>query len=267
VFIAREDLQGFGAQGRIVALDGPLTVESVSRNHPKPKKELEPHFADTLYAYENGRYIDRTEEAGLRTSPPLSSTEAVTGDFDNNGAMDLYVLHAYTFGNLPNALYLNMGGGRFVLMQEPGLAKGPDVGVADTAVVFDVDGDGRQDMYLQNGAYGPWMSSEGHSLLLRNTGSAAAFAAIQPIGRDSNYWAIGASVTVDTPHGPLNQQMMGMHNRCAASVLPLHFGLGDTNEAQATVRWPSGRVKTITIRAGEIVQVEEPPASGSQPTS
>lgn len=71
-----------------------------------------------VYDRETGEYIEETEVAGL--SDPASSRSVVSGDFDNDGDVDLYLESSTAYYSLPNILYDNQGDGTFVPVEDAG---------------------------------------------------------------------------------------------------------------------------------------------------
>jgi len=102
---------------------------------------------DVLYRNEgDGTFRDVTHEVGL--SRGGNGLSVVAGDFDGDGDQDLFVANDAS----PNFLYRN-DGGRFKEMAKwAGVAYDP--GGSDTAAmgvdVADINGDGRQDLYVTN---------------------------------------------------------------------------------------------------------------------
>ncbi len=89
-------------------------------------------------------FQDRTEAAGLNVDNDRYSFACAWGDYNADGAPDLYV--ANDFGR--NNLYRNNGDGTFaVVSAEAGVE---DVGAGMSASWFDFDNDGKQDMYVSN---------------------------------------------------------------------------------------------------------------------
>ena len=100
-----------------------------------------PRFANRLYRNDrNGHFTDVTSAAGLAPAEGYAMG-AATGDYDNDGHVDLYVT---TYGH--NLLYRNLGNGRF--LDVTGRA-GAGVGGWSTSSAFvDYDGDGRLDLFV-----------------------------------------------------------------------------------------------------------------------
>ena len=92
----------------------------------------------------NRTFQDRTEAAGLNVDNDRYSFACAWGDYNSDGAPDLYV--ANDFGR--NNLYRNNGDGKFtVVSAEAGVE---DVGAGMSASWFDFDNDGNQDVYVSN---------------------------------------------------------------------------------------------------------------------
>jgi tetratricopeptide (TPR) repeat protein len=89
----------------------------------------------------SAKFVDRTEAAGLNVDNNRFSFACAWGDFNGDGAQDLYV--ANDFGR--NNLYRNNGDGTFSsVSSEAGVE---DVGAGMSAAWFDFDNDGKMDIY------------------------------------------------------------------------------------------------------------------------
>jgi Flp pilus assembly protein TadD/peroxiredoxin len=92
----------------------------------------------------NATFQDRTEAAGLNVDNDRFSFACAWGDYNSDGAPDLYV--ANDFGR--NNLYRNNGDGKFAAVSaEAGVE---DVGAGMSACWFDFDNDGNQDVFVAN---------------------------------------------------------------------------------------------------------------------
>ncbi len=125
----------------------------------------------------DGTFEDVTERAGVSGSG--YSTAIVSGDYDNDGWPDLYVVNVGR-----NILFRNMGDGTFRdVAEEAGVA---DAGTGMGAVFVDVDRDGRLDLFVANyltydpdyklyfnpdGYPGPLAYKPEFNALYRNTGN------------------------------------------------------------------------------------------------
>ncbi len=122
--------------------DGLLDIFLVNGGKSGPDfARRDPVYWNRLYRQNPvGVYTDVTAAAGLDKMPNVYGMGAATGDFDNDGWVDLYVTN---FG--PNVLYRNNGQGGFVDVTTPVTAAG---GWSVSAGFFDYDNDGRLDLFV-----------------------------------------------------------------------------------------------------------------------
>jgi hypothetical protein len=120
--------------------DGDLDIYLVQAGHiPDPEAEREPNRM-----YRNlgdGRFEDVTEASG--TGDRGFGEGLATGDYDNDGDVDLYVTNVG-----PNVLYRNDGKGHFEDVSEAAGVAHPGWGTS--AAFFDYDRDGYLDLFLAN---------------------------------------------------------------------------------------------------------------------
>ncbi|MCA9970611.1 MAG: CRTAC1 family protein [Anaerolineales bacterium] len=215
---------------------------------------------DRLLIYRNNRFLDVSVEAGFTT--PTACRSGVSGDFDNDMDVDIYLLCSRPVGNPPNILYENQGDGTFVMVPDAGGAAGTTEGSGETVTVADYDVDGFLDLFMTNGeAPPPSPFAFGPDQLFRNTTSNGNhWLQIDLVGTYSNRDGIGAQVYA-TAGGEtqLREQGGGTHNR-AQDSRRIHFGLGSHAQVeQLVIRWPSGIVQVLTdIPADQVLRVNEP---------
>ena len=92
----------------------------------------------------NATFQDRTEAAGLNAENDRFSFACAWGDYNSDGAPDLYVANDFGRSNL----YRNNGDGSFTAFSAE--ASVEDVGAGMSASWFDFDNDGKQDVYVSN---------------------------------------------------------------------------------------------------------------------
>ncbi|MGD8376917.1 MAG: FG-GAP-like repeat-containing protein, partial [Acidobacteriota bacterium] len=101
----------------------------------------------------DGRLVDRTEEAGLRS--PGAASGAAWADVDHDGDLDLYVVRRDGGeGRTPNLLFRNRGDGTFFEDAGPSGLTGA-AGAAPSLLFSDADNDRDIDLILP-GLDGPW---------------------------------------------------------------------------------------------------------------
>jgi hypothetical protein len=79
-------------------------------------------------------------------------------------------------------------------------------------------------------------------------------------GTKANRSAIGAQVKLFWNGMQQVQEVSGGSGFCAQNMRRLHFGLGkDPKIEKAVIRWPSGKVQTVTnLKLGQINPLKEP---------
>ena len=175
----------------------------------------------------------------------------VTGDFDNDMDIDLYIVRSNTAENVPNHLYENQGNGSFIEYLDAGGAAGGPHGRAQSATMADYDRDGYLDIFVTNGK-GEYPLSEGPDQLFRNIGGDNNWLQIDLEGTFSNRDGIGARLFATTPDGKtqLRENGGGIH-WAQQDQKRIHFGLAQNEKvSELVIHWPSGiiqKLKDITV--------------------
>jgi len=95
-----------------------------------------------LYRNDGGKFVDVTEQSGLKRSTALVPITGVAGDYDNDGRPDIFLLG---YGRL--ALYHNDGNGKFSdVTSASGVPDYPYMALS--AALVDVDHDGDLDIFI-----------------------------------------------------------------------------------------------------------------------
>lgn len=140
-----------------------------------------------------GGFEDVAARSGLnRLQLPMGSN---FGDLDHDGYLDFYLGTGYPDYEavMPNVLYRNLAGSRFV---DVSLAAGFGHLQKGHAVAFaDLDGDGDLDVFEQMG--GAYPGDRFGDALFRNPGFDNRWLALRLVGTESNRSAIGARIRVD----------------------------------------------------------------------
>jgi hypothetical protein len=234
------------------------------------------------FFWEEGKsfFTERTTAAGLSRGTLLTlGFGAFFFDYDNDGAPDIFIANGHVQDDIhlfqanlsyaqPHQLYRNMGEATF---SEITSAAGPPftvLKVSRGAAHGDYDNDGDLDLLVNNNnALCELLRNEGgnqkHWLQLKLVGSAGSdprqrvptndqqnsrnvgrSSELVVVGRPSNRSAIGAEVRVTAGDRVLRDRVRSGSSYCSASMLRLHFGLGDRAQYDAIeVTWPGGRTE------------------------
>jgi ASPIC and UnbV/FG-GAP-like repeat/FlgD Ig-like domain len=254
--------------GKVEALVGQISeVDIVQIEEPSSSANI----SDLFYRNQgDGTFVNRTSAANLGSS--LSGRTCFATDFDNNGWLDLYLVHERnTEGshamNQSNALYLNNCDGTF---EEVAGEAGVDCQVGGTGASAgwaDYDLDGFPDIYVTNGSdFFPF--NEGPHVVYHNEGNENHWLRLHLVGTESNRDGIGARVWLDA--GGLTQYRIqnGAVNDMSQSCMDVHFGLGEATEIDGlTIIWPSGTRQHYEQLGIDTVHtiVEGPTAAADQP--
>jgi hypothetical protein len=191
----------------------------------------------------DGTFEDITRAAGLWR--PMQPMGANFGDLDNDGWLDMYL----TTGNpdyaalMPNLMFRNDGGDKFVDVTRAGgfgnLQKGHGVAFAD----FDHDGD--QDVFNELGGF--FRGDTFYNTLYENPGNQNHHLTLKLIGERSNRLAYGAriKVVVDTPRGERAlHRAVGSVSSFGSAQARQEIGLGDATAIRdIEIWWPASGIR------------------------
>lgn len=202
-----------------------------------------------------GTFSYRSRESGLTSLTAGSSGWGVRyEDLDNDGWKDLLIAQGHVMDNveqldptlhvkeLPLLAWNRRG--RFV-RAEPSVSATP---IAGRGVAFgDLNNDGWVDAIIG--------VSGGKPVLWHNHPGAAHWLTVDLQGKRSNRDGAGSIVTVNGQ----TQYATAAGSYASAGDKRVHFGLGDANEANIEVLWPSGtHQKLDRVKSGQILKVIEP---------
>ena len=216
---------------------------------------------NTLYRnLGNGSFEDATSAAGLAVHTQYVKWGTAFLDFDNDGWKDLFIVdgHVYPFVEQyhlgeefkqPRQLFWNRGDGQFFDMSStggPGItAKHSSRGIA----VADLDNDGSEEIVVVNLFEPPSLlknfGPRGNALLVR---------AVTASGRD----AIGARLTLTAGGREQVDEIRSGGFHISQGDFRVHFGLGHATKADLAIRWPQGKIETVTgVDANQWIVVRE----------
>jgi hypothetical protein len=252
-------LAGMGAEFRDFDNDGLPDIWHTAIEH-----ETFPLFRNRG----EGQFQNVTDISGVgRLTGEMSGWSNGMVDLDNDGWKDLVVVRGNVLDDVdkysdryhyaqPNALFRNMGKGKFADVSESAGAAfnrpAPHRGLA----YADLDNDGRVDLVVT--ALGQPVK-----LFHNVTSNQNHWIILKLVGTKSNRMGIGAQVRITGGDG-LKQynEVTTSTGYASSSDVRVHFGLGSSNLVSAIeIRWPSGlRQRLENVAADRILEVREPAA-------
>lgn len=187
---------------------------------------------------------------------------AAFGDLNNDSREDLFVVNGHLY---PEADRFEMGlkyEQRWLVFMNQGnrqfSERGEDLGLTERyksrgLALGDYDNDGDLDAVVNN--------LDGPPTLLRNDGgNQNPWLLVDVRGTASDRSAIGARVQATSGSGTQLREVRSSASYLSANDLRQHFGFRASERIeQLTVRWPSGRTRTIEdVALNQILLVEEP---------
>jgi hypothetical protein len=130
-----------------------------------------------------------------------------------------------------------------------------------SAAIFDVDGDGDQDIVTNEFDDVPMVLTSNLS-----SKKAIHYVNVRLVGTASNRDGLGAVVTLTAGGATFVKQMDGKSGYLSQSAMPLFFGLGDATAVdRIDVVWPSGRRQSVTagITMNGTTTITEPAADST----
>lgn len=195
--------------------------------------------------------------------PGLQETDncqmGVTGDFDNDMDLDIYVLCSNGATNQPNYLLENIDNQSWVRHDDGGGATGDGAGIGDAVTVADYDNDGFLDLFVSNG-YSLFFLDSAKYNLYRNQGNANHWLGLNLIGATDTRGGYGAVVySVAGGMKQVRTQNGGEHHR-SQNDQRIHFGMGGNTVVDSViVIWPCGVVQTLVdVPVDQYLDVHEP---------
>ncbi len=184
---------------------------------------------------------------------PSTGWHAEFGDVDNDGLLDLFIAK----GNVdqmpgsamqdPNNLLMQTTGGTFSeAAAQAGIAS---VARSRGAALADLDRDGRLDLIVVNrrAPLEIWMN---------RSADAGNWATVELRMSGANRFAIGAWLEIDRGQATEWRERTIGGGHASGSLLPLHLGLGDSEDVRLRVWWPDGTATDWrTIRAGQHAKI------------
>ena len=222
-----------------------------------------PHNVETLKLYHNngdGTFRDVTAEVGLdRIFDPMGAN---FGDIDNDGFLDFYLgTGTPPYGDiLPNVLFRNQGGKRFVDVTASSgtgeLHKGHGVAFAD------LENSGHEDLVEVVGGAVP---GDRHALrVFKNPGNDNDWITLKLVGVKSNRAAIGARIKLTVDNRGEGERFIyrtvGSGGSFGASPLQQHIGLGKNARLKnIEIWWPASNTRQTFsgVAKNQFIEIKE----------
>ena len=210
--------------------------------------------------HNNGKaaFDDATYKSGLgRLSNNRSGWSPALIDFNNDGWKDLFVSCSHvndtveafeaTPYRLPNAIFANAGNGTF---QDFSVGAGADFQVAGVhrgAAFADFNKDGRIDIVVSQ--------LGGRAELWENVSPGdQTWIDVKLTGTKSNRNGLGAHVRI----GKQSNDMTSAMGYASSSLIPVHFGTGQSKQVDIEILWPSGVRQVLKgMRTNQVLEVRE----------
>lgn len=213
----------------------------------------------------HGQFADNTSMAGLgRSTAEMSGWSNAIADIDNDGWKDLFVARSNVIDNValfsprryeePNAVFRNLGNGRFENVSASA-GESFQIPAANRGAAFgDFDNDGRVDFAVS--------ALNGPARLFHNTTqNANHWILLKLTGTRSNRMGIGAKIRLTAAGGLVQYNHVATSTGYASSSDPrVHFGLGVARTVrEIRISWPSGIVQILRdTPADRVVEITEP---------
>ena len=226
---------------------------------------LKTNFADDTHTYYRNLgandFADATIDTGLAVNTRYLGWGTAAIDIDNDGWKDLILANGHVYPEVDSGhtgekfkqsrlLYWNRGDGQFFDLSAQA---GPGIAAAHSSrglAIGDLNNDGNQEIVIVNMGEAPSLLKNvapvaGHSILIR---------ALTATDRD----AIGARVTVTANGQTQMDEVRSGGSYISQSDFRLHFGLGKASSANLSIRWPDGKVESLSnVAAGQIVTIQQ----------
>ncbi len=223
-------------------------------------------FSDEYYPFfrnsGGGRFDEISTQLGLATiTLPYLGWATFFLDFDNDGALDLFVANGHIFPQVEASHetyrqqdFLLRGSGDFGfthVTDQVGLSQVP-VRSSRGGAYCDYDNDGDLDLVV--------LAIDDPPTLLRNEGgNRRNWVQLLLSGRGSNFSAIGAKVKVVAGSKTQFGRVRSGGSFLSQHDLRLHFGLGKAGLVDLVeITWPDGQRQTLKdIKANQLIRVRE----------
>jgi len=242
--VAGDEIAGWwghtiGSEWADIDNDGDFDLITCNLAHPR---DIDFSNKTRLYINENGKFIDRRKEAGIKFEETHS--EPCWADFNNDGFLDLYITSIYE--GRRSFLYMSNRDGTF---SETTFLAGVRHFNGWGAACADFDNDGDMDMLVAGGKI---------QLFRNETNNKSNWLEVRVNGKD-HIDAIGTRLILFNDEISLMREIQGGKGTTNQHSLVQHFGLGNLHPPfELNVIFPSGTKKLLMINdINKIVVVKE----------
>jgi tetratricopeptide (TPR) repeat protein len=232
--VAGDEVEGWwghtiGSEWIDVDNDGDFDLITCNLAHPR---YIDFSNKTRLYINENGKFVDRRKEAGIKFEETHS--EPCWADFNNDGFLDLYINCVYE--GRRSFLYMNNGDNTF---REVSFLAGVRHFNGWGAACADFDNDGDMD----------FLAAGGKIQLFRNdTPKLKKWLEVKIIGKDHSD-GIGTHLTLSNENVSLIREIQGGKGTTNQHSLIQHFGLGEYElPFELKIRFPDGEERKLEIK-------------------
>lgn len=159
-------------------------------------------------------------------------------DYDNDTWTDVYAINQYAHSPFANRLYRNERGLYFtnVAANLPIETRRDGFGGASG----DFNADGKLDLVVANDA------NDGVQLFVNEETNANGYIRLTLVGNAANKFAVGARVNLNLDGAVLIDEVTAGSGWASQNSYTLHFGVAHATGANGTIRWPDGKLQTIS---------------------
>ena len=242
--VAGDEVDGWwghtiGSEWADIDNDGDFDLITCNLAHPR---YIDFSNKTRLYINENGKFIDRRKEAGIKFEETHS--EPCWADFNNDGFLDLYITSIYE--GRRSFLYMNNGDGTF---SETTFLSGTRHFNGWGAACADYDNDGDVDLLVAGGKI---------QLFRNETNKEANWLEVKVSGKN-HVDAIGARLILSNDEISLMREIQGGKGTTNQHSFVQHFGLGNMQPPfELKLFFTDGTKKKLMINEiNKMVVVEE----------
>lgn len=160
-------------------------------------------------------------------------------DYDNDTWADIYVVNQFHYTPLPNLLYRNIEGKKFINVAKDQPLESRKDGFGGAAADFNADG--KLDLVVANASAG------GIQLFGNKENNQNRFVQLNLVGEKSNRYGVGARIEIQTSNAILIDEITTGSGYASQNSYTLHTGVGaDSLIQEIRVFWPGGTKQIFT---------------------